>query len=174
MTLPRTAVGLLFAADPPRGGFFMPAQPDGACMSFAGCLFVVLGGVIGTLARFVISVAALPVSQHLPWGTIYINVAGSFVIGLFGTLTLTDGRYPVDEKSSPVRHGGVLRRLHHLLGFQPTNLRAAPRRLIHPGGDQHHRLSGSLLGRGRRRAFASGPIRSGAERIAQLEIEEDA
>lgn len=32
-----------------------------------------------------------------PGGTILINVAGSFVIGFFGTLTLAHGRFPVSE-----------------------------------------------------------------------------
>jgi CrcB protein len=58
---------------------------------------VVLGGAVGTLARYLISVAALPISQNLPWGTIGINILGSFIIGLFGTLTLAHGRFPVSE-----------------------------------------------------------------------------
>jgi CrcB protein len=68
-------------------------------MSFTTCLFVVIGGAIGTLARYLISVAALPFSQSLPWGTIWINIIGSFVIGLFGTLTLAHGRFPVSENA---------------------------------------------------------------------------
>ena len=66
-------------------------------MSFSTCLMVVLGGALGTLARYLISLAALPISQNLPWGTIGINILGSFIIGLFGTLTLAHGRYPVAE-----------------------------------------------------------------------------
>ncbi|MEN0073607.1 MAG: fluoride efflux transporter CrcB [Paracraurococcus sp.] len=66
-------------------------------MSFATCLIVMLGGAIGTLARYVVSVLALPISREMPWGTIIINVTGSFLIGFFGTLTLAHGRYPVSE-----------------------------------------------------------------------------
>jgi len=33
----------------------------------------------------------------LPWGTIGINVTGTFVLGCFGTLTLAGGRFPVSE-----------------------------------------------------------------------------
>ena len=53
-----------------------------------------VGGAIGTLARYVVSVLALPVSRDLPWGTIGINVTGKFVLGCFGTLTW---RFPVFE-----------------------------------------------------------------------------
>ena len=66
-------------------------------MSFTTCLLVMIGGARGTLARYAVSVLALPISRDLPWGTILINVAGSFVIGFFGTLTLAHGRFPVSE-----------------------------------------------------------------------------
>jgi fluoride exporter len=66
-------------------------------MSFTNCLFVMAGGAIGTLARYVLSMLTLPISRDLPWGTIGINIAGSFVIGLFGTMTLAHGRYPAPE-----------------------------------------------------------------------------
>ena len=66
-------------------------------MSFTTCLYVIVGGALGSLARYAISVWALPVSRDLPWGTIGINILGSFIIGFFGTLTLAQGRYPVAE-----------------------------------------------------------------------------
>jgi CrcB protein len=66
-------------------------------MSFTTCLFVMIGGALGTLARYVIAVLALPISSQLPLGTIVINIVGSFVIGFFGTLTLAHGRYPAPE-----------------------------------------------------------------------------
>jgi CrcB protein len=55
------------------------------------------GGAVGTLARYLLSVLSLPISRELPWGTILINVSGSFLIGFFGTLTLAAGKYPVPE-----------------------------------------------------------------------------
>lgn len=66
-------------------------------MSFSNCLIVMLGGALGTLARYVVSVAALPISSQLPWATIIVNVTGSLVIGFFGTLTFSGGRFPVSE-----------------------------------------------------------------------------
>ena len=56
-----------------------------------------LGGAIGTFLRYLVSVLALPISRELPWGTMIINITGSFVIGLFGTLTLASGRFPASE-----------------------------------------------------------------------------
>ncbi len=66
-------------------------------MSFTTCLIIMFGGALGTLARYVVSVLALPISRDLPMGTIIINITGSFIIGLFGTLTLAHGRFPVSE-----------------------------------------------------------------------------
>lgn len=66
-------------------------------MSFVTCLIVMLGGAIGTLARYVVSVLTAPISRELPWGTIIINITGSCLIGFFGTLTLANGRFPVSE-----------------------------------------------------------------------------
>ena len=58
---------------------------------------VAAGGALGTVARYLLALALAPISGTLPWGTVVINVAGSFVIGLFGTLTLAHGRYPAPE-----------------------------------------------------------------------------
>ena len=62
-------------------------------------LIVAAGGAIGTLARYGIAQLMTPVSQSLPWGTIAINVAGSFLIGAFGTLTAAGGRHPAPESA---------------------------------------------------------------------------
>ncbi len=66
-------------------------------MDFKTCLLIAIGGAAGTLARYGIAVAAAPISHGLPWGTIAINIVGSFVIGFFGTLTLSHGRFPASE-----------------------------------------------------------------------------
>lgn len=62
-----------------------------------GIFWVALGGALGSVARYWVSTWAAPVSQAVPWGTIGINIAGSFVIGFIGTLTLQDGRLPAPE-----------------------------------------------------------------------------
>lgn len=54
---------------------------------------VAMGGAIGTTLRFWLGgLIANWVGQTFPWGTLVINVTGSFVIGLFATLTAPDGR----------------------------------------------------------------------------------
>jgi CrcB protein len=55
------------------------------------------GGALGTLVRYLISVLTATAPHQLPWSTIAINIAGSFLIGFFGTLTLANGRFPVSE-----------------------------------------------------------------------------
>jgi len=66
-------------------------------MSLTTCVIIMVGGALGTLARYAVSLLAVPISGELPWGTILINVSGSFLIAFFGTLTLAHGRYPVSE-----------------------------------------------------------------------------
>ena len=68
-------------------------------MAFSTCLLIMLGGALGTLTRYLVSLAAMPISRELPWGTIGINITGSFLIGFIGTLTLAHGRYPLSENA---------------------------------------------------------------------------
>jgi len=63
-------------------------------------LTVAAGGALGTLARYILSgVIANAVGQTFPWGTLVINVTGSFIMGFFATLTGTDGRFLVSGSS---------------------------------------------------------------------------
>lgn len=66
-------------------------------MRFSTYALVAAGGALGTMARYGAGALMLPGRGQLPWGTIIINVVGSFVIGCFGTLTLAHGRYPLSE-----------------------------------------------------------------------------
>lgn len=68
-------------------------------MTPLSCLAVMLGGAIGSLARYAVGVWAAPISQQMPWATIIINVAGSFVIAFFATLTLAHGRFPASDNA---------------------------------------------------------------------------
>ena len=53
---------------------------------------VMLGGVVGSLLRWLVALL-LPQSQGgLPWGTFAANASGCFVIGFYAALTGPDGR----------------------------------------------------------------------------------
>jgi CrcB protein len=56
-------------------------------------LWVTLGSAIGGLLRYIITRWTAPISAGFPFGTVLINILGSFVIGYFGALTLTGSRY---------------------------------------------------------------------------------
>lgn len=56
-------------------------------------LLVALGGAVGTTGRYFISgLVARLIGETFPWGTLLINVTGSFIIGFFAALTGPDGR----------------------------------------------------------------------------------
>jgi fluoride exporter len=60
-------------------------------------LWVTVGSALGGLLRYAITRMTLNMSAGFPYGTILINVVGSFVIGYFGTLTLQSGRYTASD-----------------------------------------------------------------------------
>ena len=58
-------------------------------------LFVAFGSALGGVARIAFGLTAAHLwGDTFPWGTIIINILGSFVIGCFGTLTLPEGTLP--------------------------------------------------------------------------------
>ena len=61
-------------------------------------LWIALGGALGSMARYAATgVVANWLGLAFPWGTLVINVTGSFVIGFFAALTGPGGRAPVPE-----------------------------------------------------------------------------
>jgi CrcB protein len=56
-------------------------------------VWVALGGALGSVARFACSTAtARWLGAAFPWGTLLVNVTGSFAIGLLAALLAGDGR----------------------------------------------------------------------------------
>lgn len=56
-------------------------------------LWIALGGAAGSMARYACSgLAARWIGATFPWGTLFVNVTGSLIIGLAATLLAPDGR----------------------------------------------------------------------------------
>jgi len=61
-------------------------------------LWIALGSALGGMARFwCTGVMARLIGETFPWGTLFVNVLGSLIIGIFATLTAPDGRMFVDQ-----------------------------------------------------------------------------
>jgi CrcB protein len=60
-------------------------------------VWVMVGSALGGVLRYTLTRLTLTSSAGFPYGTVLINVLGSFVIGYFGTLTLQSGRYAVSD-----------------------------------------------------------------------------
>lgn len=60
-------------------------------------LWVTMGSALGGLLRYSIARAILSSSAAFPWGTVLINVLGCFVIGFFGTATLSNSRFAASD-----------------------------------------------------------------------------
>ncbi|ACK49944.1 CrcB protein [Methylocella silvestris BL2] len=63
-------------------------------------LWIMIGSALGGAARFwVTGFVAEQTGGIFPWGTVLINVSGSFLIGFFGSLTGAEGRFVVGESA---------------------------------------------------------------------------
>ena len=56
-------------------------------------LWVAIGGALGSVSRFWLNGIISPrFGETFPWGTMLVNITGSFVIGLIGALANPEGR----------------------------------------------------------------------------------
>jgi CrcB protein len=56
-------------------------------------LWVAIGGALGSVTRFGIGgLVSDKFGGTFPWGTLVVNVTGSFIIGLIAALTVPEGR----------------------------------------------------------------------------------
>jgi CrcB protein len=78
------------------GGTAIVYRAAGEVQALLTYLWIAIGGAIGSVARYGCSdLAARTFGGTFPWGTLIVNVVGSFVIGAFATLTGPDGRWMV-------------------------------------------------------------------------------
>jgi CrcB protein len=92
---PATDVKTETAVAPRAAGSRWPAVRNSAALYAA----VALGSVIGAVLRALASVALLQqFGPDFPWGTLFVNVTGSFVIGFYAAWTGPDGRMIVGPR----------------------------------------------------------------------------
>jgi CrcB protein len=60
---------------------------------------VIAGGIIGSLLRWFVALVLPQVAGGFPWPTLFVNITGSLVIGLYAGLTGPDGRLFVDPRT---------------------------------------------------------------------------
>jgi CrcB protein len=72
-------------------------------------LWIAVGSAIGGVARYWLSgVVAAAFGETFPWGTLIVNVTGSFAIGFFATLTDPEGRYFLGSTTRQFVMTGIL------------------------------------------------------------------
>ena len=72
-------------------------------------LLIAIGGALGSVMRFAMSgFVTQQTGDAFPWGTLLVNVLGSFIIGFFATFTGPDGRYLVSSAGRQFFMTGVM------------------------------------------------------------------
>ena len=62
-------------------------------------LWIALGGALGSVSRYWLSgMVAARFGEIFPWGTIVVNVTGSFLIGVLGALATPEGRLDTQSR----------------------------------------------------------------------------
>jgi CrcB protein len=80
---------------PPRRSIWWQAFWD----KTGSYISVALGSMVGAVARFLVSVLSVSeFGDRFPWGTLFVNVTGSLVIGFYAALTGPDGRVFVSPR----------------------------------------------------------------------------
>lgn len=69
---------------------------------------IALGSVVGSVLRWLASLGVHTVfGGAFPWGTLFVNVTGSFAIGFYAALTGPDGRLLVSPRARQFMMTGV-------------------------------------------------------------------
>jgi CrcB protein len=78
-------------------------------MSSAIAVWVALGSALGGVARYWCSgLVARAVGETFPWGTLIVNIVGSFLIGLIAAVSGTDGRFIIPAEARQFMMVGIL------------------------------------------------------------------
>jgi CrcB protein len=141
---------------------------------FETTLWVAIGGAVGSVARYWVALWMLPLSRDLPWGTMLINVVGSFVISFFGTLTVEHGRYASPELWRIAVMVGICGGFTTFSSFSLQTLEllrsgALGHALLNIGLSVTLCLASVTLG-----YLAGERLNGGVRQVADMQIEEDA
>jgi fluoride exporter len=85
--------------------------------------FVIAGGVVGSLLRWAVALVLPAVDGGFPWPTLFANITGSFIIGLYAGLTGPDGRLFVDPRTRQFVMTGICGGYTTFSGFAVEMLR---------------------------------------------------
>jgi fluoride exporter len=85
--------------------------------------FVIAGGIVGSLMRWLVALVLPAVAGGFPWPTLFANVTGSFIIGLYAGLTGPDGRLFVDPRTRQFVMTGICGGYTTFSGFAVEMLR---------------------------------------------------
>jgi fluoride exporter len=67
-------------------------------------LWVAIGGALGSVGRFWLSgLVAARFGEYFPFGTLVINVTGSFLIGIFAALVIPEGRLDPQSRTFTIQ-----------------------------------------------------------------------
>ena len=89
-------------------------------------LAVALGSALGGVGRFWLAgLAARGFGETFPWGTLIVNVSGSFVIGFFAAVTGPDGRWMAGLRFGPFFTAGMCGGYTTFSSFSLQTLRLA-------------------------------------------------
>lgn len=98
----------------------------GLLMSPVIACWVAVGSALGGVARYWCSgLAANWLGETFPWGTLIVNVTGSFLIGLIATLTSPDGRLMVSPEARQFMMVGIMGGFTTFSSFSLQTLRLA-------------------------------------------------
>ena len=67
--------------------------------------WVAIGGALGSVSRFWLNglISSARFGETFPWGTLFVNVSGSFIIGVLGALTVPEGRMDSHSRAFAVQ-----------------------------------------------------------------------
>ncbi len=130
-------------------------------------LWICLGGAFGTGARYLISVWALEtLGRALPWGTLIVNVVGSFFVSAIMQAALTTDLLSPTLRPRADDRGD--RRLNDLLDVQLRDARVFPAWRLADGRRQRA-FDGGRLPRRRRGGDRGGPMGAPSHGVTLLE-----